>query len=88
MVVGSKRMRSPCALTCTPVGGMPTSRSAAHNRATRSGGQACGRRKQFCRACEVEVEEPAAPMTTTAQGAAEGLPRERRAFTVEFVEHS
>ena len=63
-------MRSPCALTCTPAGGMPTSRSATHSLATRSGGQACGRRKHSCAACE--VEEPAAPIgqTSAAQGVA------------------
>ena len=77
--MGSKRMRSPCALTCTPAGGMPTSRSAAHNRATRSGGQACGGRKQFCRACE--GEELATPIAeaTTAQGVAEACRREKEA---------
>eukprot|EP00964_Phaeocystis_antarctica_P013383 scaffold7332_cov63-Phaeocystis_antarctica.AAC.5 len=73
-------MRSPCALTCTPAGGMPTSRSAAHSLATRSGGQACGRRKHSCAACE--VEEPAAPIgqTSAAQGVAKACTGHARGY--------
>ena len=62
--MGSKKMMSPCVLTCTPAGGMPASRSAAHSLAILSGsGEAsCGRRRQLCAACEGPA--PIVPMNS------------------------